>query len=208
MVVRAEDFFAVDLVGVDFFAVDFFAVDFVGVDFFAVRADDVLLAVDLPVDLLAVDLPVDLLAVDLPVDLLAVDFLVGEVAVLFFAVVFFAADFAGEDFVVDAVFAEVDLVVLEVVAFGSFFAPDTTALRSAPGLNFGTAVFLARVRSPVRGLRTMRDGRTIFSKAPKPVMATFSPLDTSRVIVPRTDSRACCAAFLFPSKWFDIASMS
>ena len=64
-------------------------------------------------------------------------------------------------------------------------------LQLAPARNFGTAVFLARVRSPVRGLRTMRAGRTVLSKAPKPVMATFSPLATSRVIVSSTDSRAC-----------------
>jgi hypothetical protein len=45
----------------------------------------------------------------------------------------------------------------------------------------------------------MRAGRTTFSKAPKPVMATFSPFDTSAVIVLTTDSRACLAADLFPS---------
>ena len=84
----------------------------------------------------------------------------------------------------------------------------TTALKSAPALNLGTAVFLARLRSPVRGLRTMREGRTTFSKAPKPVMATFSPLATSRVTVSRTDSSACSAAFLFPSKCPARASMS
>ena len=38
------------------------------------------------------------------------------------------------------------------VSFGSFLAPETTALRSAPALNFGTAVFLAFIRSPVRGV--------------------------------------------------------
>ena len=35
------------------------------------------------------------------------------------------------------------------VSLGSFFAPETTSLRSAPALNFGTAVFLALIRSPV-----------------------------------------------------------
>ena len=54
------------------------------------------------------------------------------------------------------------------VSFGSFLAPETTALRSAPALNFGMAVFLALIRSPVRGLRTQRASRTRFSKEPKP----------------------------------------
>ena len=83
---------------------------------------------------------------------------------------------------------------------GSFFAPDTTALRSAPALNFGMAVFLALMRSPVRGLRTQRASRIRFSKEPKPVMATFSPFATSRVIVSITDSSACAACFRLPSK--------
>ena len=76
------------------------------------------------------------------------------------------------------------------VSFGSFLAPETTALRSAPALNFGIAVFLALIRSPVRGLRTQRASRTRFSKEPKPVMATFSPFATSRVMVSSTDSSA------------------
>ena len=88
----------------------------------------------------------------------------------------------------------------ESVSFGSFLAPDTTALRSAPGLNFGMAVFLALIRSPVRGLRTQRASRTRFSKEPKPVMATFSPLATSRVIVSSTDSSAWAACLRLPSK--------
>ena len=66
-------------------------------------------------------------------------------------------------------------------------------------MNFGTAVFFALIRSPVRGLRTHRASRTRFSNDPNPVMATFSPRETSRVIVSRTDSSACAAAFLFPS---------
>ena len=86
------------------------------------------------------------------------------------------------------------------VSFGSFLAPETTAFRSAPALNFGTAVFLALMRSPVRGLRTQRASRTRFSKEPKPVMATFSPLATSRVMVSSTDSSACAACLRLPSK--------
>jgi hypothetical protein len=83
---------------------------------------------------------------------------------------------------------------------GSFVAPDTTAFRWAPALNFGTAVFLAFCLTPVRGFLTMRASRMRFSKDPKPVMATFSPLATSRVMVSSTDSRACEAALRFPSK--------
>ena len=85
------------------------------------------------------------------------------------------------------------------VSFGSFLAPDTTFFRSAPAVNFGTAVFLALIRAPVCGLRTQRASRTRFSNEPKPVMATFSPFATSRVIVSRTDSSACWACLRFPS---------
>jgi hypothetical protein len=121
-------------------------------------------------------------------------------AAAFLAVVFFAAAFlAGAALAVVFYAPVLALAAATVVAGASFLAPETTAFRSAPARNFGTAVFLARVRSPVRGLRTMRAGRMVFSKAPNPVMATFSPLATSRVMVSRTDSRACCAAFLLPS---------
>ena len=54
----------------------------------------------------------------------------------------------------------------------------------------------------------MRASRTRFSNEPKPVMATFSPLATSRVIVSRTDSSAWAAALRFPSKRAASASMS
>ncbi len=87
----------------------------------------------------------------------------------------------------------------ETVSLGSFLAPETTFFRSAPGVNFGTAFFLARILSPVCGLRTVRAARTRFSNEPKPVIATFSPFATSRVIVSRTDSSACAAALRFPS---------
>ena len=66
-------------------------------------------------------------------------------------------------------------------------------------MNFGTAVFFALIRSPVWGLRTQRASRIRFSNDPKPVIATFSPLATSRVMVSRTASSACDAAFRFPS---------
>ncbi len=45
----------------------------------------------------------------------------------------------------------------------------------------------------------MRAFRSIFLNEPNPVIATFSPLATSRVIVSRTESRACCACLRFPS---------
>jgi hypothetical protein len=145
------------------------------VDFLAVPAvPDLLAAVDVP-EVLEVD--VDFLVV------VVARFVGADAEVVVRAVVVFAADF----------FAVV------AVSFGIFLAPETYAFSSAPALNFGTAVFFARVRSPVRGFRTMRAGRTTLSKAPKPVMATFSPFDTSVVIVLTTDSRACRAADLFPS---------
>ena len=84
-------------------------------------------------------------------------------------------------------------------SLGSFLAPETIALRSAPAVNFGIAVFLARMRSPVRGLRTMRASRICFWNEPKPVMATFSPRATSRVMVSRTLSSACWACLRLPS---------
>ena len=85
------------------------------------------------------------------------------VVVVFFAVVLVAgAFFAGAFFAAApaapaAVLAV--LVALATVSFGSFLAPETTALRSAPALNFGTVVSLALMRSPVRGLRTQRASR-------------------------------------------------
>ena len=85
-------------------------------------------------------------------------------------------------------------------SLGSFFAPETIAFRSAPGVNFGTAFFFARIDSPVRGLRTVRALRTCLLNEPKPVMATFSPRATSRVITSSTDSSACCACLRLPSK--------
>ena len=175
-------FFAVDLVAGDFLAVDFFAVDFVAGDFVAV-------------DFFAVEEP--------PEDFFAVD----ELG-LFVAVDAFAVDLvAAEEPLPDALPPEDPPETIRfapagtggMVSFGSFLAPETTFFRSAPGVNFGTAVFLALICSPVWGLRTHRAWRTRFSKAPNPVMATFSPRATSRVIVSMTDSSACAAAFRFPS---------
>ena len=177
VVLLAADVRAVDafLAGERFVAVEFDAGDFLAsvlaADFFAVLDEDFLANV-LAALFFAVDFDV------LPV----------LADVVFLAVVVFLA--GDEDAVVFRV-EDVLAVPVLVGALGGFSAPETTAFSLAPARNFGTAVFFARVRSPVRGLRTMRDGRMTFSKAPKPVIATFSPLDTSRVMVSRTDSRAC-----------------
>ena len=85
------------------------------------------------------------------------------------------------------------------VSAGSFLAPETTSRSWAPGLKAGTAFSEDCIRTPVEGLRTQRAPRTRFSNEPKPVIATFSPLATSRVIVSRTDSSACCACLRLPS---------
>ena len=210
----AEDFFAaVFFAGADFLAVvflaaeDFFAaVFFAGADFLAVvflAAEDFFAAVFFAgADFLAVVF----FAAE---DFFAAVFLAGAV---FFAVVFFAGDAFFAAFLVAFFAVAVARFAVEVdaarVTAGSFLAPDTTFLRSAPAVNFGTAVFFALIRSPVWGLRTHRASRTRFSNEPNPVMATFSPFATSRVIVSRTDSSACCACFRFPSNRADSASMS
>ena len=192
----AAAFFAVEvfLAGAFLAAVEvFLAVDvfFAGAFFAAV---DVFFAVEVPLaGAFFAAVEVFFAAVEV---FLAADFL----AVVAFAVdVFLAGAFLAVAALAVLVAVAVALLAVAFASLGSFLAPDTTFFRSAPGRNFGTAVFLARLRSPVWGLRTIRDGRTTFSKAPKPVMATFSPFATSRVIVSSTDSRACWAAFLFPS---------
>jgi hypothetical protein len=81
-------------------------------------------------------------------------------------------------------------------------------LRSCPGVNFGTFFFFVRIVAPVAGLRALPALRTLRSKEPKPVMATFSPRATSRVMVSSTDSRACAACLRFPSKRADSLSTS
>jgi len=196
----APDLFAaVFLAGADFLAVVLFAVVFLAGDLFAV---DFFAALDL---FAVVFFAGDLFAVDF----LAVDFLAGDfLAVDFFAVVFlaaldlFAVVFLAAPDLLAVVFLALDFFAVAVaflvadgdaasVNFGGFLAPDTTSFRPAPAVNFGTAVFLALIRAPVWGLRTQRAPRTRFSNEPKPVIATFSPLATSRVIVSRTDSSAC-----------------
>ena len=88
---------------------------------------------------------------------------------------------------------------MAAVSLGSFFAPEMTSLSSLPAENFGTDFFFDFIRSPVCGLRTQRALRTAFSNEPKPVIATFSPLATSRVMVSSTDSSAWAACLRFPS---------
>ncbi len=184
-----EDFFAVEeledfLAGEDFFAVEL-------ADFLAV--EDFLAAVE-PADFFAAE---DFFAVEEPADFVA--------AVVFLAVEELDAFFAPPPaafFAAAAVFftASPAAAGAASVSLGSFLAPETTSLSWAPGLKAGTAFFLAFIRSPVAGLRTQRASRTRFSKEPKPVMATFSPFATSRVIVSSTESSACAAALRLPSK--------
>lgn len=173
------------------------AADFVPVLLAAAFVPVVFLAAALLVDLAGVDVLAALLAALLVVALLvAVDLLavVALVAALLVAVLVAGA------FLAPLPVAALAVVVATVrVCLGSFLAPETTSLRFAPALNLGMAVFLALMRWPVRGLRTHRASRTRFSKEPKPVMATFSPLATSRVIVSITDSRAWAACLRLPS---------
>ena len=211
----AADFLAGARLLVDFFAVERFAAVFRTGAFLAVFfAADFLLAgaffaVRLAVDRVAEVFFADFLAVFLAADVVPVAFLVA------FLAVFLAADFAAPVFLAaDFLALDAEAVVLAVVFFaaaatlGNFLSPATTAFSSAPGRNFGTDVFFARTRSPVRGLRTMRAGRIVFSNAPNPVMATFSPRATSRAIVSITASRASEAALRLPSKWAASVSMN
>ena len=190
------------LLGEDLLALDF-EVDLLGVDLLVELLVD-LAGLDLVVDLLGADLLVDFEAVDFDavvlagldfeVALLGVDLLVDLDAVVFEGLVFDAVDFFA------AVPFWAALAVSEALGgLASFLAPDTTAFRSAPAVNFGMAVFFARTRSPVRGLRTHRASRTRFSNEPKPVIATFSPRDTSRVMTSSTESSACLACLRLPS---------
>ncbi len=79
-------------------------------------------------------------------------------------------------------------------------APLTTSLSSLPGLNLATNFRLVFTASPVRGLRAVPALRTVRSKAPKPVMTTFSPADTDRVMTSTTESKACAATLRLPPK--------
>jgi hypothetical protein len=218
----ADDFLAVDFfAGDDFFAVDFFAalvdVDFLAGALFVVAEVDDFFAADFVVvdffagDFFAVVEAVDFLAGDfLAVDVDALDFFAGD----FFAVVdevdFVAGaaerlpvaapvTFAAADFAALVAAAGVAFSTVAMVSFGSFLVPATTSLSWAPGLKLGTAFFFDFILAPVEGLRTQRASRTRLSKEPKPVIATFSPLATSRVMVSSTESSAWAAAFRLPS---------
>ncbi len=92
------------------------------------------------------------------------------------------------------------------VAFGTLPLA-TISLNPAPGRNVGTEVFLTFTASPVRGLRAVRAPRTRFSNAPKPVIATFSPLVTAAWTSARTASSAAVAVFRSPRRTAS-ASMS
>ncbi|CUR56128.1 Conserved membrane hypothetical protein [metagenome] len=180
VVFLAGAFFAV-LVELAFFAGGFFAVVFLAVldelAFLAVEVDDDFLAV---VFFAAVPEEVDFDAVVLA-------------GAAFFAVAVAPATTPATARTVGG------FGMVAAVSFGSFLAPETTSLSSLPAENFGTDFFLDLIRSPVCGLRTQRALRTAFSKEPKPVIATFSPLATSRVMVSRTDSSAWAACLRFPS---------
>ncbi len=198
-----DAFFVAEAAGALLAVVDF-AVLLVAADFVAVLRVVAALAVDFVAgELLAAVLLAALLLADVvrPAVFLVVD---DERGVVDFdaaerAVVVFLAAAVPARAVVFLAAVLLAVVALVVVAFGILTSPETYFFSWAPALNFGTAVFLARLRSPVRGLRTILDGRMTFSNAPKPVMATFSPLTSSRVTMSMTDSRACPAAFLFPS---------
>ena len=113
------------------------------------------------------------------------------VAGVFFAGAFFAGAFLppGAAFFTESASS----AAIPIVSAGSSLAPETTFLRSLPGLNSGTADVADWIR---------------FWNDPKPVIATFSPLAISRVMVSSTDSSACAAALRFPSKRAESASMS
>jgi hypothetical protein len=188
-----ELFFAA-VVAVDFLAavLVFFAPEDDVELFFAAVVEDFFAAPDVPADFLAADAFVVAFLAGLDVEL-------AFVAVDFAAVDFLAVPPPGAALPAAAAAVFTALSATARVSAGSCLAPETTALRSAPGLNFGTAVFLAWIRSPVRGLRTVRASRTRFSKEPNPVIATFSPRATSRVMVSMTASSAWAAALRFPA---------
>jgi hypothetical protein len=200
----------------------FLAVLFLAVLFFAGELDELVFFAVLffAVVFLAVEVELVFFA---GVDFLAVLFLAVEVELVFFAGLFFAVLLRADELLDEEPPAAEDArpaallataAVLRIagfaapgvaiaaaanVSFGSFFAPETTFFRSAPGLNLGTARFFVFTRSPVAGLRAQPAFLICRSNEPKPVMATFSPLATSRVMVSSTDSKACAAALRFPS---------
>jgi hypothetical protein len=89
---------------------------------------------------------------------------------------------------------------LAAVTRGSFLVPLMTSLNVEPARNAGTLVFLTFTVSPVRGFRAVRAARARFSKTPKPVMLTFSPLWTLRTMTSTMPSTAAAAFFLSPRR--------
>src|SRR6201996_6301228 len=90
---------------------------------------------------------------------------------------------------------------LAELGFAAGLEPSLTrALKSAPGRNFGTEDAGTLIGAPVAGLRAVRAGRSAFSKTPKPVIATLSPLATADWMVSRTAFSASVADFLSPSR--------
>lgn len=87
-----------------------------------------------------------------------------------------------------------------VLARGNLRLPLTTSLNAVPGRNAGTLVFFTRTVSPVCGFLAVRAARERFSKAPNPVMLTFSPLFTVRMMMSTRLSTASLATFLSPMR--------
>jgi hypothetical protein len=81
-----------------------------------------------------------------------------------------------------------------LAVFGSERGLATTPLNDVPALNFGTAVFLIRTLSPVRGFLPTRAARMAFSNVPNPARVTFSPLATAWVMALMTASTAATAS--------------
>ena len=147
------------------------------------------------------------------VDAFAAAFFAGEV---FVAAVFLAAAafFAG------VVFRGVELVETFAGALDSlvrltagspafsFLRPAMMSLNCAPGRNEGTDVARTFTVSPVRGLRATRGARRRFSKTPKPVIVTLSPLLTARTIVSTRVSTAAVAVLRSASRRLVSSSMS
>jgi hypothetical protein len=93
-------------------------------------------------------------------------------------------------------------------ARGSFFGFAVTSLKKVLGLKRGTDVLRIFTLSPVRGLRPTRAFRATFSKEPNPLIATFSPLATARVMVSTTASTASVATFRLPRRDSSAATSS
>ena len=145
--------------------------------------------------------------------LAGVDFLA---AVVFLAAVFLAAVFLAAVFLAAVFFAAVflagsDFSAVRLTAGSPAFSlrrPATISLNCAPGRNAGIEVARTLTVSPVRGLRATRGARRRFSKTPKPVMVTLSPLFTARTMVSMRVSTASVAVLRSASRRLVSSSMS